>query len=329
VAVSDVVALMLPAVGIAIVAFSDNVLTARAFATSDGEEIDANAELRALSVANVGVGLTQGFPVSSSGSRTALGDAVGSRTQLYSMVAVVSVLTVVLWGRNVLAHFPIAALGALVVYAATRLIDKFDLVYPINPHLKTLLDQVLTDSRWDMTYLGMQVLIEGLALAAFASIRDNSQNPLAASVNAYVMQDEARHVAFGRFALRDFYPTLTQAERDEREEFAVEACYLMRDRFQAEEVWARLGLPVDGCARHMYESRFMSGFRSALFSRIVPTMKDIGLWGPKIRKAYEEMGILGYADTDVQALSNADERVAEEFDARRAEVDAVVRAAGE
>jgi sulfate permease, SulP family len=120
---SDVVALILPAVGIAIVAFSDNVLTARAFATGDGDEIDANAELRALGVANVGVGLTHGFPVSSSGSRTALGDAVGSRTQLYSMVVVACVLAVVLWGRGVLAHFPIAALGALVVYAAMRLIN--------------------------------------------------------------------------------------------------------------------------------------------------------------------------------------------------------------
>jgi hypothetical protein len=216
------------------------------------------------------------------------------------------------------------------VEAYSRLLhDKFELAYPINPHLKTLLDQVLSDSRWDMTYLGMQVLIEGLALAAFASIRDNSQNPLAASVNAYVMQDEARHVAFGRFALRDYYPTLTQAERDEREEFAVEACYLMRDRFQAEEVWDRLGLPVDECAQHMYDSRFMGNFRSNLFSRIVPTMKDIGLWGPKIRKAYEDMGIMGLADTDVQALSTRDEQVAEEFDARRGEIEAVARAAAE
>ena len=123
VAASDVVTLILPAVGIAIVAFSDNVLTARAFATGDGDEIDANAELRALGVANVGVGLTHGFPVSSSGSRTALGDAVGSRTQLYSMVVVACVLAVVLWGRGVLADFPVAALGALVVYAAMRLID--------------------------------------------------------------------------------------------------------------------------------------------------------------------------------------------------------------
>jgi hypothetical protein len=201
--------------------------------------------------------------------------------------------------------------------------DKFELAYPITPTLKRLLDNVLSDSRWDMTYLGMQVLIEGLALAAFAQIRDQSKNPLAASVNAYVMQDEARHVAFGRFALREFYPTLTQAERDEREEFAVEACYLMRDRFQAEEVWETLGLPVDECAAFMLESGFMQSYRSALFSRIVPIIKDIGLWGPKIRAGYEKMGILGYASADVRAMSEEDERVAEAYDARRAEIAAV------
>ncbi len=207
------------------------------------------------------------------------------------------------------------------VEAYSRLLhDKFSLAYPITPTLQRLLDQVLSDSRWDMTYLGMQVLIEGLALAAFAQIRDQSQNPLAAAVNAYVMQDEARHVAFGRFALRDYYPQLTQAERDEREEFAVEACYLMRDRFQAEEVWATVGLPVDECAAFMLESGFMKMYRSALFSRIVPTIKDIGLWGPKIRKGYEQMGIMGYADVDTDAMSAHDEQVADEMDARRDEV---------
>ena len=203
--------------------------------------------------------------------------------------------------------------------------DKFELAYPITPTLKRLLNDVLSDSRWDMTYLGMQVLIEGLALAAFAQIRDQSQNPLAAAVNAYVMQDEARHVAFGRFALRDYYPTLTQAERDEREEFAVEACYLMRDRFQAEEVWEALGLPVDECARYMQESDFMRRYRTALFTRIVPAMKDIGLWGDRIRAAYADMGILGFANTDLAELGQSDERVADEFDARRAVVEDVAR----
>jgi hypothetical protein len=216
-------------------------------------------------------------------------------------------------------------------YAATQVMDearhvetyskllheKFELAYPITPTLKKLLEDVLSDSRWDLTYLGMQVLIEGLALAAFASIRDQAKNSLAAAVNAYVMQDEARHVAFGRLALRDYYPQLTQKERDEREEFAVEACYLMRDRFLAEEVWETLGLPVEECVRYVDSSEELRNFRSRLFTRIVPTIKDIGLWGPKIRRAYANMGIIGFADVDSEALSREDERVAQEFDQRR------------
>ncbi|HZR83662.1 MAG TPA: ferritin-like domain-containing protein [Candidatus Binatia bacterium] len=216
-------------------------------------------------------------------------------------------------------------------YAATQVIDearhveayarllheKFELAYPITPTLRRLLDDILSDSRWDMTYLGMQVLIEGLALAAFASIRDQAQNPLAAAVNAYVMQDEARHVAFGRLALRDYYPQLTQAERDEREEFAVEASYLMRDRFLSEEVWETVGLPVEECVGWVEASPNMREFRSRLFSRIVPTIKSIGLWGPKIRRAYANMGILGYADVDAEALARDDEKIAQDFDQQR------------
>jgi hypothetical protein len=216
-------------------------------------------------------------------------------------------------------------------YAATQVVDearhvesysrllheKFELAYPINPHLRELLEAVLSDSRWDMTYLGMQVLIEGLALAAFQLIRDSSKNPLAASVNAYVMQDEARHVAFGRLALRDYYPQLSDKERDEREEFVADACHLMRDRFLAEEVWQHLGFPVSECMEYVDGSELMSRYRSHLFSRIVPTVKEIGLWGPRIRKVYTDMGILGYADVDVEALGRDDERIAGEFDAAR------------
>jgi SulP family sulfate permease len=120
---ADLATLLIPAAGIAIVAFSDNVLTARTFAVRHGQRIDANAELRALGVCNVGTGLLHGFPVSSSGSRTALGDALGSRTQLYSVVTLAFVLVVMLAGRGVLSNFPMAALGALVVYAALRLVD--------------------------------------------------------------------------------------------------------------------------------------------------------------------------------------------------------------
>jgi hypothetical protein len=209
------------------------------------------------------------------------------------------------------------------VESYTRLLKKFRVAYPMTAPLQELIDQVLRDSRWDMTYLGMQVVIEGLALAAFQQIRDHAQNPLAAAVNAYVMQDESRHVAFGRLALRDYYPQLTQKERDEREEFLLEACYLMRDRFDAVEVWRTLGLDPVKCAEHMYDSGFMEMFRSSLFTRIVPIVKDVGLWGKTIRDGYETMGIIGFANTDVQALQDSDDTIAKEFDARKAYVESV------
>jgi hypothetical protein len=167
-----------------------------------------------------------------------------------------------------------------------------------------------------MTYLTMQILIEGLALAAFQRIRDQSKNGLAAAVNAYVMQDEARHVAFGRLALRDFYPQLSDAERKEREDFVVAACWHMRDRFNQKEVWERLGLPVEECLRIVDTSETMKVFRSRIFSRIVPTVKDIGLWGPQVQEAFAAMGAIEFAGVDAGALLENDARVAEEFDAQ-------------
>jgi rubrerythrin len=224
-------------------------------------------------------------------------------------------------------------------YAATQVIDearhveafsrflheKLRLAYPINSYLQQLLDDVLTDSRWDFTYLGMQVLIEGLALAAFGPIRDSTNDPLARALFAYVMQDEARHVAFGRLVLRDYYPQLTEEERDEREEFVVEACYLMRERFLAEEVWRTLGLDADECLEFVRGSETHLRFRSHLFSRIAPTLKDIGLFGPRIRAALTEMGVMGYADVSVDSLMAQDESTAEQIDAaRREEVQRVI-----
>lgn len=193
---------------------------------------------------------------------------------------------------------------------ARLLHDKFELAYPINPSLRLLLEQILRDARWDMTYLGMQILVEGLALAAFQQIRDRTRQPLIAAITAYVMQDEARHVAFGRYALRDYYPQLTALERAEREEFVVEACYLMRDRFLAGEVWERLGLPIGDCLAQADRSPWMQDFRRNLFSRIVPTVQQIGLLGPRVRQAYEAMGVLGLAEVDVEALQREDERIA-------------------
>jgi hypothetical protein len=210
------------------------------------------------------------------------------------------------------------------VEAYKRLLTKFGVVYPMTKPLQDLIDQTLRDSRWDMTYLGMQVVIEGLALASFGQIRDHAQNPLCAQVNAYVMQDESRHVAFGRLALRDYYPQLTQKERDEREEFLVEASYLMRDRFDAVELWQNLGLPIEECATAMYESGFMEKFRNSLFTRILPIVKDIGLWGEHVQKGYTEMGVIDYAKADVQALQDEDENIARQFDARQKDIERVI-----
>jgi hypothetical protein len=193
--------------------------------------------------------------------------------------------------------------------------EKLELTYPINTSLQNLLNATLSDSRWDMPYLGMQVLIEGVALAAFGLLRDMTTKPLPKQILAYVMQDEARHVAFGRIALKDYYAQLSQPERDEREDFVVEGCYLLRDRLRGREVWDTFGLPTARMEELTESSEYMRMYRSLLFSRIVPCVKDIGLWGEKIQKAYADMGVLDYAGFDLDALMKHDEDTAEQLDA--------------
>ena len=219
-------------------------------------------------------------------------------------------------------------------YAATQVMDearhveaysrflneKVDLAYPINPHLADLLDQTISDARWDMTYLGMQVMIEGVALAAFGMIRDLTRHPLTRSINAYVMKDEARHVAFGLLALQDAYRDLTEAERREREEFVVEASYLLRDRFLGQEVWANLGLDVDECVGHVEHAQVMSMYRMNLFSRVVPTVKRIGIWGDKVQRAFEDMGVIAFESMEPAELFVNDERIANDLEAEIAAI---------
>lgn len=231
-------------------------------------------------------------------------------------------------------------------YAATQVMDearhvetfsrflteKAERAYPINPYLKSLLDDTLTDSRWDLPYLGMQVLIEGLALAAFGVMRDVTSNDLTRQILAYVMADEARHVAFGRLALRDYYAELSSAEKRDREDFVIEGCYLMRSRFRGEEVWENLGYPKSECMEAVENSPFMQSFRALLFSRIVPCVKDIGLWSPRVQQAYADMGVLDMAGLNLDDLSAQDEQAADAEDARRredqrSEADFAVRAA--
>ncbi len=205
--------------------------------------------------------------------------------------------------------------------------EKIGLVYPINGQLQALLSDTLNDSRWDMPYLGMQVLIEGLALAAFGLLRDVTTKPLPKQILAYVMQDEARHVAFGRMALRDYYRQLTEAELREREDFVIEGCYLMRDRIRGDEIWDNFGIPRREIRAITEQSDYNRAFRSLLFSRLVPCVRDIGLWSERLQQAYAEMGVLDSAKADLDALMHADEEIAEKLDQERFAAEEAMRAA--
>jgi hypothetical protein len=201
-------------------------------------------------------------------------------------------------------------------YAATQVMDearhvevyerylreKVELTYPINKHLKSLLDQILSHQSWDMKFLGMQILVEGLALAAFKFMHTFSSEPLIKDLVHNVMRDEARHVAFGVLSLRDYYAKeVSEKERREREEFTYEACRLMRDRFLAREVWEHLGFPVEECLELSMNSVSMKEFRRLLFMRIVPNIKRLGLLSPFLRKGFEELGILQFEDLPADA----------------------------
>jgi hypothetical protein len=166
--------------------------------------------------------------------------------------------------------------------------------YEVNVELKTLLDQILTDSRWDMKFLGMQIIVEGLALAAFGTMRDTASNDLLRELTAAVMEDESRHVAFGVLSLREHCLDLPQKDKDEREDFVYEACVLMRDRIQSREVWERCGLDPDECVALAEQSGIAAQFRHKLFSKIVPNVKSLGLLSDRQRERFHALDILQY-----------------------------------
>ncbi len=182
---------------------------------------------------------------------------------------------------------------------AKYLDDKLSGHYPINAHLKLLLDDIVNDSRWDMTYLGMQIMVEGLALAAFGFIHQITTEPLLKQLLRYVMADEARHVAFGVLSLKEYYSELTDAELAERQEFAFEAAVRMRDRFLQQEVWDRMGLDVKQVLPLVINSPQRRIFQSMLFSKIVPNCKKLGLLdanGGWLRGRFTELGVIGFED---------------------------------
>jgi hypothetical protein len=219
-------------------------------------------------------------------------------------------------------------------YAATQVMDEARHVevfakyldtklsghYPINAHLRLLLDDIIRDSRWDMTYLGMQIMVEGLALAAFGFIHQLTTEPLLKQLLRYVMSDEARHVAFGVLSLQEYYQELTNAELRERQEFAFEAAVRMRDRFLQQEVWDRMGVDVKEAVQLVMQAPDRMLFQQMLFSKIVPNCKKLGLidagdgW---LREKFTELGVIAFenwedtgSEYDAFALTDADQRSA-------------------
>ncbi|MFM7225183.1 MAG: ferritin-like domain-containing protein, partial [Actinomycetota bacterium] len=171
--------------------------------------------------------------------------------------------------------------------------------YPINAHLGLLLDDILADSRWDMTYLGMQIMVEGLALAAFGFMHQMTTEPLLKQLLRYVMSDEARHVAFGVLSLQEYYGELTDAEMMDRQEFAFEAAVRMRDRFLSQEVWARMGVDVKDALALVMADEGRKMFQNILFSKIVPNCKKLGLLDRNdgwLRQRFTELGVIQFED---------------------------------
>ncbi len=176
------------------------------------------------------------------------------------------------------------------------LTEKLGISFGVNRHLRVLLDDIISDSRWDMTYLGMQIMVEGLALAAFGMMRLQwPDEPLIQDITTRIMADESRHVAFGVLSLEHLYTKeLSAAELKEREDFVIDATHLMRDRLLMEDVYERMGFDVKTWVDWSIRTPFMSGFRQMLFSKIVPNLKRLGLLTPRVREAYAKLDLLRF-----------------------------------
>ncbi|MFI5808662.1 ferritin-like domain-containing protein [Streptomyces sp. NPDC051561] len=187
------------------------------------------------------------------------------------------------------------------VEAYARYVELLGNSYEINPSLKRMLDTVVAESRWDVVFLGMQIIVEGLALAAFRLEHTRSFDPVIAQLTRLVAKDEARHVAFGLLTLQEIYGELTSRERAEREEFVKEAALLMSRRFRLGEVWARLDVDVEAGTNYALQDQKMIDFRRLMFTKIVTSLAKVGLLTPSVRSHLEQLELLRTLPPKVRA----------------------------
>ena len=171
---------------------------------------------------------------------------------------------------------------------------KLGLSYPVNQGLKSLLDKILTDERWDLKFIGMQIVLEGLALAAFHIAMNDTDDPVLKELLYLVIRDEARHVTFGVNYLEEFVATLSEEEKEDRAQFAYEACIVSRDRLIPTDVYRHFGWDVEETRQVLVERGLNADFLNMLYARIIPNLARIGLLTEKIRPKFEEMGVLNF-----------------------------------
>ena len=176
--------------------------------------------------------------------------------------------------------------------------ERIGFNYPVMPGLKLLLDKILSDPRWDLKFIGMQIIIEGLALAAFERQRAAAMDPLLKDLFYLVIRDEARHVTFGVNYLEEFVQTLSDEEKEERADFAYEACVVMRNRFGSDNVMKQFGWNVEEAQEVLNQSENARLFNNLLFAKIMPNLKRIGLVTEKTQEKYAEMDILQFQDLE-------------------------------
>lgn len=183
--------------------------------------------------------------------------------------------------------------------------EKMGAIFPCTQNLFNLMQAITVESRWDFKFLGMQMVVEGLAISAFMSLLHRTHEPLLQQLIKLVLRDEARHVAFGVISLKDFYTEMNEQERRERQEFVYEACVLMRGRLVSAEAYEQMGLDPKKVRDTFRNSDEASDFRNLLFSQIVPNMQRIGLLEGWLAERFEEMNVLQFKDFDADAVLNS------------------------